>query len=81
MEKEPKKFDKKELSRGDIELNKIMKNKKGVGAKAYYYYVRDNDIEGLYKLAKLLEKKKKKKDAAAVLAKAHQLYNDKNGNL
>lgn len=69
MKKEVIKFDKEERSRGDIELDK------GDRAKAYYYYVRDGHIAGLRRLAKRLKEDGKKKDAAAVLAKAHQLCN------
>lgn len=75
MKKEVIKFDKKEPSKGDIELNE------GNWVKAYYYYALDEDIEGFYKLAKFLEEKGKKKRAAEILAEAHQLYNAKKGGL
>ena len=72
MEKESMKFDKKEPSRGDIELDK------GDRAKAYYYYVRDNDIEGLHKLSKILLDKGKPDKARSVLLKASELYESEN---
>lgn len=74
MKKEVVEFNKEKKSKGDIQVEA------GDLSKAYYCYVHDKDIPGLYKLAKCLEEKGKKKDAAEVLAKAHQLCNVEKGN-
>jgi len=42
-------------------------------SKAYYYYVRGKNLEGLYKIAQTLSEQGREKEAADVLAKAHQL--------
>lgn len=75
MKKEVIEFNKEERTKGDIQMEA------GDLSKAYYYYVHDGHIAGLRRLAKLLEEKGKKKDAAAVLAKAHQLCNVENKDL
>ena len=57
----------KRNSRGDIAFNK-----KDL-SEAFYHYVRGNNIEGLYNVAKELSAKGREKEAANVLMKAYEL--------